>query len=174
MKKELELKMYGFTPYNISDTQKGIQFGHAVVRFSRELSKSKNPTINKYEDWADNYETFIILNGGTTNNKRGDDGLYKGTLNNHLQTLVEAGLDVGTFYEPDLGDQLSAICFLVDERVFDRIRYPDFVPEDWKGNEGYSIDDQFKDWLKQFDTTDTSEINKILFLRDFLPKFRLA
>lgn len=174
MNNNLELRMYGFTPYNLSDIQKGIQFGHAVVRFGRELTKSKNPTINKYEDWADNHETFIILNGGTTNKSRGEDGLYKGTLNNNLQTLTETRLQVGTFYEPDLGDQLSAICFLVDERVFDRIRYPNFTPEDWKGNEGYDVDKQYKDWLKQFNTTDANELNQIIFLRDFLPKFNLA
>ena len=29
----LEWRMYGMVPYNISEIQKGIQFGHAVVEF---------------------------------------------------------------------------------------------------------------------------------------------
>ena len=33
--KYLELRMYGFVPYNISEIQKGIQFGHAVTRYGR-------------------------------------------------------------------------------------------------------------------------------------------
>ena len=31
MSSKLELRMYGFVPYNISPIQQAIQFGHAVV-----------------------------------------------------------------------------------------------------------------------------------------------
>ena len=31
---ELEWRMYGIVPYNISDIQKGIQFGHAVQEYN--------------------------------------------------------------------------------------------------------------------------------------------
>lgn len=123
----LEYRMYGLVPYNISDKQKGIQFGHAVVRYGRTLRK--NPTLQHmldiYDKYADNDETFIILDGGTTNNSVE----YVGTMNKHLKTLRDAGLLVQDFYEPDLGNQLTAMCFLVDERVFNSTLYPSFVPE---------------------------------------------
>ena len=31
IKNDLEYRMYGFVPYNLSPIQQGIQFGHAVV-----------------------------------------------------------------------------------------------------------------------------------------------
>ena len=59
---KLELRMYGFVPYNISEIQKGIQFGHAIVEYGLE-----NFHTNEYLDWAKYWKTFIILNGGTSN-----------------------------------------------------------------------------------------------------------
>jgi hypothetical protein len=78
-----------------------------------------------YDDWADNWKTFIILNGGTTNN----NPERLGSLNQHLLNITQAGIKVATFHEPDLGDQLTAFVFLVDERVYNRELYADFVPE---------------------------------------------
>lgn len=120
----LEYRMYGMVPYNISPIQQGIQFGHAVVDFGRQIRDIES--IEKiYNKWADEDKTFIILNGGTTN----IDPSRLGSLNKHLQILRDASIQVEDFYEPDLGDQLTAICFLVDERVFNREIYPDFVKE---------------------------------------------
>ena len=108
----LEYRMYGLVPYNISPIQQGIQFGHAVVRYGRSV-RGLDPFERIYNKYADKDETFIILNGGTTNN----NPEKLGTLNNHLYNLQFNGVMVQPFYEPDLGDQLTAVCFLVDERV---------------------------------------------------------
>lgn len=126
---KLELRMYGLVNYQLSGIQKGIQFGHAVVEYSRNCKGIKNMEA-LYEDWADNWKTFIILNGGTTSNKTSiEDGMPSGTLNKHMLTL---GLDIkipfATFYEPDLGDQLTAVVFIIDERVFNKTKYPDPHP----------------------------------------------
>lgn len=124
----LELRMYGLVPYNISPIQQGIQFGHAVVEYGRMCDGMKNHQAH-YNDWADNWKTFIILNGGTTNtNLSTDDGLPFGSMNRHLTALNEMNVRVATFHEPDLGDQLTAIVFIVDERVFNRTKYPDPQP----------------------------------------------
>ena len=45
MENKLELRMYGFVPYNISEIQKAIQFGHAVVEYGLE-----NFHTNEYLD----------------------------------------------------------------------------------------------------------------------------
>ena len=131
--KNLELRMYGLVPYNISPIQQAIQFGHAVVEYGQKMKYlgEHNQSLNiQYNDWADNWKTFIILNGGTTNHKTSlEDGLPFGTLNNHLLTLMDNGIDFAQFNEPDLGDQLTSVVFIVDERVFNRKKYPDF--EDW-------------------------------------------
>ena len=34
---KLELRMYGFVPYNLSPIQQGIQYGHAVVEYSQRM-----------------------------------------------------------------------------------------------------------------------------------------
>ena len=194
MNENLELRMYGLVPFNISPIQQAIQFGHAVVEYGQ---MSKNPInhvsiSNKYNDWADNWKTFIILNGGTSNHSqnRYSDAEYVGTMETHLQTLKENRVDLTTFYEPDLNDMLSAIVFIVDERVFNRKKYPDF--EDWvienygdliksdyytssymlarRIKESTDKEDQkvYQSWVKFVGG------EKNVFLRDFLKNFKLA
>lgn len=189
---KLELRMYGLVPYNISPIQQGIQFGHAVVEYAQKYKNN-----DTYNDWADNHKTFIILNGGTTNKKNSlEDGLPFGTMNQHLLTLHENGIDLATFQEPDLGDQLTAIVFIVDERVFNKKDYLDF--EDWLIHT-YSTDELLKDLnlssldinsnrigalIKDSDDPKNKELynkwvsyiggDKNVFLRDFLKNFRLA
>ena len=120
----LEYRMYGLVPYNLSPIQQGIQFGHAVVEYQQN-TRNLPPHESIYYKWAKNDKTFIILNGGTTNNTI--DRL--GSLNQHLVKLNDNGVLTSEFYEPDLGDQLTAVVFLVDERVFNRELYPEFQEE---------------------------------------------
>jgi len=171
----LEYRMYGMVPYNLSDIQKGIQFGHAVVEYANEHSKT-----NAYKKWSRYDKTFIILNGGTTNNKILSDGLPSGTLNQHELKLLGAvsEMPVARFCEPDLGDQLTAICFLVDERVWNREKYPDFELDKDAANwdsimGGRTHGEQFDDWKMQFSDSET-EADHIIWLRDFLRSFKLA
>jgi hypothetical protein len=190
--KNLELRMYGLVPYNISPIQQAIQFGHAVVEYGQKVKGHGFELASvTYNDWADNWKTFIILNGGTTNHKTSlEDGLPFGTLNNHLLTLMDNGIDFAQFNEPDLGDQLTAVVFIVDERVFNRKKYPDF--EDWvienygelirsdyyttsymlaqriKNSESKSDQKVYQSWIKFIGGV------KNVFLRDFLKNFKLA
>lgn len=121
MERKLELRMYGFVPYNISEIQKGIQFGHSVVEYGLEYGL----VSDKYFEWAKNWKTFIILNGGTSNNNPDRFG----TINQTFNILKENGIVCSSFSEPDLGDQMTAISFIIDERVFNRKEYLDFG--DW-------------------------------------------
>jgi hypothetical protein len=116
--------MYGLVPYNLSPIQQGIQFGHAVVDYGRTVEGLK-PHEAIYKKYADEDKTFIILNGGTTNN----NPERLGTLNKHMQIMRENGVLLQEFHEPDLNDALTAFVFLVDERVWNRELYEDFVPE---------------------------------------------
>ena len=75
MIEKLKYRMYGLVPYNISPIQQGIQFGHGVVEY---LMNNFNKPETQY--WAHDDKTFIILNGGTTNNF--EESL--GTLNKNL------------------------------------------------------------------------------------------
>ena len=173
MRKKAEhrkFKMYGLVPYNISPEQKGIQFGHAVVRYGRKHHGNKSKNDKDYHTWEWEGETFIILNGGTTNL----NPARLGTLNVHYQVLEQHGINVATFYEPDLGDQLTAVVFLVDDRVWDRETYPDFeYPRGYPKDYNWSADPHYVKWTKQF-KTDKHMTDQIIWLRSYLRPLRLA
>ena len=151
-----EYRMYGLVPYNLSPIQQGIQFGHAVVEYGLDFFNTP-----EYQEWARRDKTFIILNGGTTN----DSNMRLGTLQQNYFELTDRGIKVGEFHEPDLGDQMTAVVFIVDDRVFDKINYPDFDEEETA--------EAYHDWKMKFAETE-KEADNIIFLREFLKNFRLA
>ena len=56
MENNLEYRMYGLVPYNLSPIQQGIQFGHGVVEYMMEHMNKPETQI-----WANRDKTFIIL-----------------------------------------------------------------------------------------------------------------
>jgi hypothetical protein len=158
----LEYRMYGIVPYNMSPIQQGIQFGHAVVEYA--LKHSQDP---EYQEWAKNHKTFIILNGGTTNNGQEPHALvqrdepYTGTMQIHDLELGSNEIKLARFFEPDLNDTLTAVVFLVDERVFDKKEYPDLLDREPSKKD-------YDKWVKSIGG------KKNAFLREFLSKFKLA
>lgn len=157
MKERLEQRMYGLVPYNISPIQQGIQFGHAVVEYG--LDYGQGHADGPYLQWARNDKTFIILNGGTTNN----NSEHWGTLNQAVLELGRLRVQKATFNEPDLGDQLTAVVFLVDERVWDKEKYPEYNP--------HHTDMEPWDY---YDLLFGEDAKHILEMRDFLSRFKLA
>ena len=121
--KVLAMRMYFFVPYNISEIQKGIQAGHAALRYARQFS-ADNPEV---WDFVENHETWIILDGGTMNEKRDFEGVAQGTMNQLADQLLDADIQFSYFHEPDMNDGLSALCFIASEQVFNRKDYPDFI-----------------------------------------------
>ena len=158
-------RMYGLVPYNLSPIQQGIQYGHGVIEYSLDFGDTP-----EYQKWAKKDKTFIILNGGTTNGRRFDGDLV-GSLNRHGVDLTVNGIKNSRFYEPDLGDCLTSVVFLVDDRVFDRVTWPEY--------DGLTYDDgtpdpaEYWEWKMKFSESEI-EADKIVWLRDWLPKFRLA
>ena len=175
----LEWRMYGLVPYNISSIQSGIQFGHSCIEFSQNILG-----LGKFEDyynkWARCDKTFIILNGGTTNEDK--SGKFYGTMQQYRDLLSSEGILISTFYEPDLNNALTGICFLVDERVWNRTLYPDYVniPYPWNGKRGYKPSDrEMERWEKDNEKNKKRWIDKIggpknEFLRNFLKDKKLA
>ena len=107
---ELEQRMYSLVLYNMSPIQQGIQTAHAIVEYSNAFQQ----TI-EYQKWAQVDKTIIILNGGSSI-----------TLKEHIDYLIENKLvDFAFFKEPDLYDGITSVCFLADERIWNRKKYPD-------------------------------------------------
>jgi hypothetical protein len=171
----LRYRMYGLVPYNISDIQKGIQFGHAVVEYAKFFGNT-----DEYKSWVNHDKTFIILDGGTTNKKTSiENGMPYGTLNQHLLALEEQRKMIGYFEEPDLGDQLTAIVFLVDERVWDYEKYPEYecdvepLMHDSFSDIANHHDDYKKIFFPENEVNDEI-FSHIMWMRNFLKQFKLA
>jgi hypothetical protein len=155
---KLELRMYGFVNYQLTGIQKGIQYGHAVVKFGQKIKNSGDEElIQLWNDWADNWQTFIILDGGTTSFNISSIG----TLNNFYNQIVEMEIPCQDFRETDLGDQMTAFVFLADERVFNRKKYPDYK-KSWFNIFGK------QHWIREIGG------QKNYFLREFLKDKKLA
>lgn len=190
--------MYGFVPYNISEIQRGIQFGHAVVEYGRLYGNTKD-----YKRWGEFDKTFIILNGGTTRDAMVDYFKFEYSLNFHNQNDFGCGgmqeiagtlgqivsIKFAIFNEPDLNFALSGICLLVDERVYDRTNYPTLADNDINfervpledrikylesnySNMGFYTSDEAKYDYKRWINSLGGQANE--FLRYYLPKFKLA
>jgi hypothetical protein len=180
--------MYGFVPYNLSPIQQGIQFGHAVQEYNNLMmalstevkannlmmvlsTEVKAAERAAFDAWRKCDKTFIILNGGTTNS----NPERIGTLNKTLIELTDAGVLCASFREPDLGDQLTAFVFIVDDRAFDRETWPNYDGP-WYSS-GQPEATAYWHWKMKFAETETEtekEADQIVFLRDYLRNFKLA
>ncbi len=175
----LEKRMYSLNLYNISPIQAGIQSGHSNSEYIFTHFHDED-----LQDWGKNWKTVVLLNGGTSNS--GKESYYgyapaKGSMETHLETLKNNDVKVVPFYEPDLNYCLSSMSFIVDERVFNRRKYPDFdyiayslIPlnslKDLEGldSAGYTFEPSFQTWLESIGGRTN------LFLRLFLRGFDLA
>ena len=194
----MEKRKYIFVPYQLMGIQQGIQGGHASDQYAH---KYKDDPDNI--DFVENHMTWIVLNGGSTNSRRDFDGKSVGTLNQIADLLLDNDIKFTHFIEPDLNDALTAVCFVCDERVFNKQLYPDFtdfminkaLPEIVE--EEYTSDDdlinakigretlvnKYKTWLKFQNFTKMSEYKewvefiggeKNLFLRNLIKDKKLA
>ena len=123
-----ELRMYFFVPYNISPIQQAIQAGHSMGEYILKYGR-RNPD---HIGWTflEKWKTWIVLNGGTTNQTTIEDEWKRiiptGSLDKIAYDLGQAEIEFATFNEPDLNNALSAVAFIADSRVFDFETYPDF------------------------------------------------
>ena len=156
---KLELRAYFLCGYWMSGIQKGIQAGHSLVEY-----QLKYPNCEKYLEWAQNHKTMILLCGGTSNNISMDGSV--GSMEQYIYDFELNGIDFANFKEPDQNNSNTAICWMVDERVFNTRKYPNF--EKWcKDNALYLTNENRSKWVEFIGGS------KNEFLRTF-NKFNLA
>lgn len=158
---ELRQRMYSIVLYNMSPIQQGIQTAHAIVEYAQSYFLSV-----EYQRWANVDKTIIILNGGSSIK-----------LKEHMDYLIDNQIvDFAFFKEPDLYNGITAFCFLADERIWDREKYPDSLPP-IKGTDlggGISVVPAIH---RYFDVEAFKEQiggEKNFLLKEFLSKFRTA
>jgi len=134
--RERELRMYFLVMYNISPIQQAIQAGHCVEEYA-----DKYGDTDLYKEYR-KHKTWIILNGGTSNNglivdfvnESWVDETKLGSMETYEKYLIDNNIPFASFREPDLNNALSSLCFICDEKVFDWKNYPTF--EKWLENNG--------------------------------------
>jgi hypothetical protein len=191
-----KFRMYFLVMRNIGEKDKGIQCGHAMGEYLLMYFHNK-----EVQDFLIYDKTWIMLNGGVSNHETElfeniyshtviDAGGNIGSMEQHWNYIVTElpYLNVARFFEPDLNNALSAICFILPDRIFDKENFPDF--KDWvkKFEENFESTDlgdisgdhlSFKEyslvysleqkWINEFKFTEDE-----LKLRQFISQFKLA
>lgn len=106
-------RMYSLVLRQLSPIQKGVQSAHSIVEYIKKFHKS-----SEYIQWVNVDKTIIILDGGTFKEMR-----------ECRETLENLGVPYAVFYEEDLGNLVTSISFLVEDKVWDHKSYPSFEEE---------------------------------------------
>lgn len=153
MEEEFEQRMYSLVLYQLKPIQQGIQTQHATTEYAEKYFNNPN-----YRRWAEKDRTTIILSAGGSKQ-----------LSVALFQLNENRIAHAPFYEPDLYDAPTAVCFLVDERVWNKEKYPEPDP---------SLSDllinlfQSQKLISKWEEDIGGQQN--VFLRSFLSNYKLA
>ena len=97
-------RMYAITMRHLSGLDKGIQSWHAGQHYANKHWDDK-----EFQKWAKQDETITILQAATS------DSLTKA-----VKKLRKLGVKVAQFREPDYYNVVTAIAFVVDDRVSPR------------------------------------------------------
>lgn len=169
-KKEVfKQRMYHLVLYSLSPIQKGIQAYHSGIEFANHYFKTP-----EFQRWAKKDKTVIILNGGTSNttgtNLYNKDIMF-GSMDKSLDELCINRVKCSKFYEPDCNNALTAISFLVSEKVWDKTNYPDLLKI---SNEDDATEVLNKEYINKELVKEHQYTKEELFLKEFLRQFNLA
>lgn len=104
--------LYTFVNYYLSSIQQGIQTAHIVS----ELSLQGHPL---FIEWAKNYKTIAILNGG---NAKGVEDTWKTLVD--IGVFADINLPKAKFHEDDesLGGALTACGIVIPQLICEEIQ----------------------------------------------------
>lgn len=133
----MELRLYSFVNFYLSSIQQGIQTGHAAVDLVRKYTRnSTNPVKSRQqlmvEEWADNYKTFIVLNGG-----------HNAAIHHAHDIISESDFPFISFYEDEasLDSLMTCTCIVVAEKIFNAFpeKTDDGIIYKYSNEDGLSI-----------------------------------
>lgn len=137
---QLEYRMYSLVLRQLNGINKGIQTAHAALEYANKFQKNKD-----YKRYINHDKTMIMLDGGTLPD-----------LVNIAYQLDDAFINFAAFQEPDLGDIVTSIVFIADERVWNRdYDYENFC----HGDEENSC---YEEWVESIGGLKNLELRNIL------------
>lgn len=101
-------RMYSLVLRQLNPIQKGVQSAHSIVEYINKFYKS-----SEYIQWVNVDKTIIMLDGGT----------YQ-ELKECRDVLQDLEVPYASFHEKDLGNIVTSISFLVEDKVWDTKAYP--------------------------------------------------
>ena len=129
-KTDLKYKLYCLVNYQFAGTvHAGIQAFHAGIEYSNDFGDTP-----EWYEFSRKTKAVVFLNGGTTNSSGIDvwGGVCIGSMQDHIEKLKNNNINYSCFFEPDINNALTSISFLVDERVWDKEKYPDPTVDELK------------------------------------------
>ena len=151
-------RMYSLVLRQLSPIQKGVQTTHSVVEYANNYERDK-----EYRQWTETDKTLIILDGGTFQD-----------MEDICESLKEWGVKFAKFQEPDLNYLTTAITFLVDERVWNRVLYPS-----WDNLPQYPLDIDnnidspdpndymtYNEWIEMMGGAVNVDLRKLIFSKN--------
>lgn len=103
-----EQRMCSVALRHLSGIQKGIQSAHAIVDYANKLGDTP-----EYKRWARKDKTLYVLEAHTD-----------GQLMDAYNELKALKVPVQLFREPDMGNIVTAITFLLDATVWNTQKFP--------------------------------------------------
>lgn len=145
--------MYCLVLRQLSPIQKGVQSVHACLEYVNKYGKTQ-----EYQDYFNNDKTLIMLDGGTAPE-----------LEEIMLFLENSDINAEYFTEPDLNNCITAICFLANERVWNKLSYPN-VEVFYSQNDGFTLEEHRNNWIKHVMNNDM----KSVALRDLISYKKLS
>jgi len=150
----MEYSMYYLVLRHLSGINKAVQTSHCSIEYA--IKYQNEPDFLKYSTID---KTIVMLDGGTHQD-----------MVETQKLLEESGVKHGYFLEPDINNAMTAICFLVDERLWKRelymTDYNRFVEqrlmEDEISHYASYVPEYLGDWIKYIGGKENNTIYNII------------
>ena len=144
-------RMYSLVLRQLSPMQKGVQASHSMMDYAFKFHKR-----TEFIHWANVDKTVIILDGGT----------YP-ELKECRDFLNELEVPFTCFYEEDLGDLMTSISFILEDKIWDTKSYPTYEDELCMPFLGDQVEDtgssEGPDWLKSMGGLRNLKLRNFIF-----------
>lgn len=128
----LMYRMYVLLEKHLSPIDKGIQASHSIVEYANKYANNQ-----EYKDWAFRDKTIVFLNGGTVQD-----------LDDITNILKTNDINHAFFKEPDLGNMITAVSFLVNSQIYNSESLNDYTCDLMASEQGKLFENGQEEFIK--------------------------